>query len=132
MADQDICSKCGFAAKARIKDILAARKAVSTRSDAPSSGTPHGPTLPHTPDAFERLAIELGPLPPWRQVIAGLGLVTAFVGGIYLKVMLSWTESLVGLIALVAGGMVYIAAVHAGREAKPSNVRSINLDANSK
>jgi hypothetical protein len=74
---------------------------------------------------LERLAIELGPLPPWRQIIAGLGLVTSIVGGILIKMTFSWTQAFIGTAALFGGGIVYFAAVHAGRDANTSNAQSV-------
>jgi ribosomal protein L37E len=114
-ATDNNCSQCGFPAKADGRDIAAAREARNPRSKS---------AYPRTPDALERLGIELRPLPLWRQAIAILGLVTAVCGGAYVKITFSWVEMLVGLIALFAGGAVFGMATYAGRDVNGTNPKA--------
>ena len=105
LARDDICGKCGFPARASGRDILAARTAKEH---------PNRVVFTRTPDALERLSIELQPLPLWRKTFAIFGLVFAFGGGILLKVTFSWTEALIGFAMLVTGMATFGLATYCG------------------
>ncbi|QTN28818.1 hypothetical protein HZ993_02945 [Rhodoferax sp. AJA081-3] len=116
-APTETCKQCGFPFKASSNAILAARAAKNPQARA---------VYPHTPNALERLDIELGSLPPWRQIIAVIGLLTSIVGGILIKWTFSWTGALIGLAALLGGVIVYLAAVHTGKDASSFHVRPVD------
>lgn len=106
---------------------MAARAAKNATDNTLLSRTPHTTHPPSKPDEWERIRSELGTLSPGLEVIAVLGLLTAIGGGILIKITFSWTQALIGLVAMFVGVMMYAFAVHAGRDATTLEMQPVDL-----
>jgi hypothetical protein len=109
----DVCSACGFSARATGADIAAAR-AAKAKGAGPRSAI-------RDKSAFEAIAEALSPLPFWRQFLAVCGGLFLLGGLLWLKITFSFAGLAWSAVAAVVG-LATMAVAFAGHNSPASPV----------